>query len=226
MLSTRARTELSEQEVQSFSDALRIFPTNERVRQYNTEHLIGLGKPCIQAIASNTGCRAAEEATADTAGNLHSKLPLCQGAKVMLTENIWTEAGLVNGALGTIFDIAWASGENPRISPPFVTLIWFKGYSGPPYFLNEPSLEGVIPIFRSEKEFIVQNKHYFRTQFPLTIAYAITVHKSQGATLDQAVLDISGKDFQLGLTYVAVSRVKTLQGILFDAPFEMGDITM
>ncbi|KAG5972380.1 hypothetical protein E4U58_006660 [Claviceps cyperi] len=53
-----------------------------------------------------------------------------------------------------------------------------------------------------------------RTQFPLTVAYAITVHKSQGTTLDRAVVDVSAKDFSPGLSYVAVSRVKTLDGIM------------
>ncbi|KAG5958179.1 hypothetical protein E4U58_005460 [Claviceps cyperi] len=57
-----------------------------------------------------------------------------------------------------------------------------------------------------------------RTQFPLTVAYAITVHKSQGATLDCAVVDISCRHFTPGRSYVAVSRVKTLHGIMFDAP--------
>ncbi|KAG5943861.1 hypothetical protein E4U59_007875 [Claviceps monticola] len=43
---------------------------------------------------------------------------------------------------------------------------------------------------------------------------------SQGTTLDRAVVDVSVKDFSPGLSYVAVSRVKTLDGIMFDAPFD------
>jgi ATP-dependent exoDNAse (exonuclease V) alpha subunit len=42
-------------------------------------------------------------------------------------------------------------------------------------------------------------------QFPLTVAFAVTVHKAQGMTVDQAALNIAGKDFVVGLTYVAVS---------------------
>ena len=63
-----------------------------------------------------------------------------------------------------------------------------------------------------------------RRQFPLTLAYYITIHKSQGATLEKAVLDISQRDFQSGLTYVAASRVKSLQGLMFDVPFSLDQL--
>ena len=151
---------------------------------------------------------------------MHNTIPLMDDARVMLLENVWVDVGLVNGALGTVVGFAWRTNDNPRESPPFVVLIRFDKYTGPACFPGRSDLAGVVLIFRSTRDFIRGASSCTRTQFPLTIAYAITVHKSQGATLDLAVVDISVKDRQSGLTYVAVSRIKTLQGILFDKPFD------
>jgi ATP-dependent exoDNAse (exonuclease V) alpha subunit len=45
-----------------------------------------------------------------------------------------------------------------------------------------------------------------RKQIPIRLAYAMTIHKSQGQTLDMAVIDLGSKETQLGLTYVALSK--------------------
>ncbi|KAJ7937883.1 hypothetical protein B0H13DRAFT_1491503, partial [Mycena leptocephala] len=58
-----------------------------------------------------------------------------------------------------------------------------------------------------------------RTQLPPTLAWAITIHKSQGITLDKATLTLATKDFSSGLSLVAISRVKTLKGIAFRKSF-------
>lgn len=219
LLSTRAQAALSLEEVRSFDDALRVYPRNSQVNDYNLTHLEGLNLPCYQAVADNTGPKASEVEAAD-AGNLHKKIPLVIGARVMLTENIWIDKGLVNGSIGTIYDFAWRTGADTTTQPPSVVLIKFDQYVGPPCF-DDPELAGVVPIFRSKRDFLRGNTNCTRTQFPLTIAYAITVHKSQGATLDRAVLDISDRDFTAGLTYVAISRVKALQGVMFDSTFDL-----
>ena len=50
-------------------------------------------------------------------------------------------------------------------------------------------------------------------QYPLTLAWAITIHKSQGKTLDNVVVDVGDRAFAPGLPYVALSRCKTREGI-------------
>lgn len=154
----------------------------------------------------------------------------------MFLENLWQEAGLVNGALGRVADLAWLEGANPREEAPYVVFVEFDAYTGPPYFTEgnnagdgnagdgnagDEARRRTVPIFRSTREFLVGAVACTRTQFPLTVAFAVTVHKCQGITASRVVTDISGRDFQPGLTYVAVSRATSLQGVMFDAPFDL-----
>ena len=53
----------------------------------------------------------------------------------------------------------------------------------------------------------------FRSQIPLILAYAVTVHKTQGSTLDCALIDIGRRTFEYGQAYVALSRVKEMESL-------------
>ena len=168
----------------------------------------------------------AERAESKNAGNLSKSFPVCIGARVMLTRNIWDSVGLFNGAQGTVYDIDWAVGTVPLKDPPLVIMVAFDEYDGPPFMKDDGSElrnekgKLVVPILKVRQDFTLNNKTCSRTQFPLVISYAITVHRAQGVTLRKVVCDISKREFTTGLSYVAVSRASKLEGLMFDAPFE------
>ena len=69
-------------------------------------------------------------------------------------------------------------------------------------------------VSRITSRFCVLNKFYVhREQFPLIVAYTITIHKSQGLSLDCAIIDLSERVFGEGMAYVALSRIRSLNGV-------------
>ncbi|KAF5132980.1 ATP-dependent DNA helicase PIF1 [Metarhizium anisopliae] len=218
LLSTRVQAKLDDQEVARFANALRVYATKDRVNEYNHYHLDRLGRPVMQVKAKNVGPGAAA-APDDKAGNLAKQIPICIGARLMLTSNLWQPVGLCNGARGTVYDIGWAPGTDPVQDPPCVIMMEFDKYSGP-VFLTTADGRKIVPILPVQRDFLIGATRCTRTQFPLVVCYAITVHKSQSITEDMIVTDLSCRDFQTGLSYVAVSRVKTLEGLMLDAPFD------
>lgn len=118
-----------------------------------------------------------------------AELTLTQGAQVMLLTNLDHEAELVNGSRGVVV------GFEPNGAP----LVQFRRgvpMSITPTTWESEDMDGVL-----------------RKQIPLRLAYAITIHKAQGATLDCALIDIGTNTFEYGQAYVALSRVKNLESL-------------
>ncbi|MFZ2621288.1 MAG: AAA family ATPase [Minisyncoccia bacterium] len=116
-------------------------------------------------------------------------LELKKGARVMFTKN-HSEGGYVNGTLGVVSD--------------------FNSYGDPIVRTNSGMTFSVQPqSWKIEEEGKVKAEI---SQLPLRLAWAITVHKSQGMSLDAMEVDLS-KSFVKGMGYVALSRVRSLSGM-------------
>src|SRR5439155_14694819 len=100
---------------------------------------------------------------------------------------------------------------------PSILLIKFDEYTEPEFLQCGP---GIVPVFTTTCQFEYKGALCSQTQFPLCLAYAITVHKTQGLTLSKAVLNLNQREHCLGLSYIAVSQVKALDGVLFKVPFD------
>ena len=149
-------------------------------------------------------------------GNLHRVLKIAVGARVMLTVNVNVSDGLVNGARGEIVHIVTGASRKVnkiivKFDDPNVGLQAIRSSQ----YRNRYS--NAVPLSKVEVKFYARGRrgseitHY---QFPLTLAWATTIHKVQGLTLNEIVVDMDGTSrFSLGQAYVAFSRVKTLAGL-------------
>jgi ATP-dependent DNA helicase PIF1 len=119
-------------------------------------------------------------------------LPL--GAQVMVIYNINLEEQIVNGTRGVVIGFA----ENEMRSP--VIRLLDK---------REITVEQVSWEYKEYKSSI----SIIKTQIPLIPAYALTIHKCQGATLDMAIIDAGDSIFEYGQLYTALSRVRSLDNL-------------
>jgi ATP-dependent DNA helicase PIF1 len=167
-LSGQVEQKLTKTELDGFNNTTFILTKWTEVNTINME-LRQLN--VINAI--HTGGKEAKKADNDVAIGLEAQLLLARGARVMLTANLWTEAGLVNGAMGTIQDLLFEDQEPPLL--PIAVLISFDNYKGP----TIDSLEEaeVVPI-GSVRHTWEGKTNCSRLQIPVRLAWAITVHKS------------------------------------------------
>ncbi len=141
-------------------------------------------------------------------------LRLRQGAQVMFVKNDPVERLYVNGTIGKVVslnintivvEVEAGDGKKRRIevAPMDWEILRYK--SGPTGDIEAES----IGSFR---------------QYPLRLAWAITIHKSQGKTFDRVLVDLGGGAFEHGQLYVALSRCRTLEGIVLRQPIRQQDV--
>ena len=198
------------QDISPFVTALHLIPTVEAVVEHNIAQLCASGQPIATIKAVHTGANASK-APADDAGGLEAVICLANSARVMLTSNLWVNVGLVNGAMGTIQAICYRTGGPPDL--PIAVMVHFDSYSGPTLH------DSTVPITPLRRTWSSSGGRCSRLQLPLKLAWAVTIHKSQGLTLDKVVIDVGKREFSAGLTFVACSRVRHLKDLLFSPPF-------
>ena len=118
----------------------------------------------------------------------------------------------MNATTGVVEDIIWAPGAS-RSDLPIAVLVSCPSYSGPTLWRTRDNVP-IIPVTPVKSTFEIGGTTYSRTQIPLRLAWAVTVHKSQGLTLGKVRLGLGSREFATGLTFVALSRVKQLDDIL------------
>ena len=192
-----------------FTDVLRLYPTVEAVVEQQHWQAQGLWSAYCHIKAVHTGANAAK-ALSDDAGGLEVVVCLAKSARVLLTSNLWVEVGLVNRAMGTIEAFCYRSGGPP--DRPRAVMVKFDHYSGPTL---QHSTVPIAPLRRTWSNSGVQCS---RLQLPLKLAWAVTIQKSQGLTLNKVVIDV-GKEFSCGLTFVACSTVRHITDLLYSPVF-------
>ena len=201
----------------SFSQALHLLPTVDVVAAYNLDKLHHNGQPVAEIKATHSGPRA-NTATSDDAGRLDPVVHIADGARVMLTSNLWVDADLVNGAMVTVQVICYQSGGLPDL--PIAVMGSFDSYSSPTMH------DGFVPIVPIRHSWMSGGATCSRLQLPLKLAWAVTIHRSHGLTLGKAVVDIGSKEFCVGLTFVACSCVRCLDDLMFSPGFDFDRISI
>lgn len=183
---------------------------NDIVNNINRRHLeelVGREQTAVAEINGDFG-------RGDAAYPADVELKLKVGAQVMFLRNDTASFGepprWVNGTIGTVTRIA---GDTVRVD--------VEGQE----FDVEPSVwEKYRYSYNPGSKSLTRDIVAEFTQFPLRLAWAVTIHKSQGKTYDRAIIDLGSGAFAPGQTYVALSRLTSLDGLYLSRPLRPRDI--
>uniref|UniRef100_A0AAZ1XFJ9 ATP-dependent DNA helicase n=1 Tax=Oreochromis aureus TaxID=47969 RepID=A0AAZ1XFJ9_OREAU len=195
-------------------EVLHIYATNKNVESHNTDTLKKLHSNIIIINADDfqkdkcTG-RMARRDKPFTGGrnDLPDTLNVAEGARVMLTRNLDTLNGLVNGAFGILIKVVRSENDGHIIK------LGLRIDNRQPMRHNRSAnaaSDDLVYIERAEES--LKFKGAVRRQFPIKLAFACTIHKTQGLTTQTAVVSMKNI-FEPGMAYVALSRVTSLSGL-------------
>jgi ATP-dependent DNA helicase PIF1 len=205
ILQTRIGLDYSDLQIQPSM----VFTRRAQVHDLNRKHFDALTTPkytytavtlaSMKAVGDPGIPKAVEKL--DKVASYVTELTLAVGAQVMLLIND-PENSLMNGSRGVV--------------------VGFDREADTDTQTDKNSLDAVIPLVKfcggqvlpiKRHKWATELTGIIRTQLPLTLAYAVTIHKTQGSTLDCALIDVGERTFEYGQAYVALSRVKSLEAL-------------
>jgi hypothetical protein len=184
--------------------AITLATTNATVTRINAAALAKLPGRALSAVAEVSGEFGGRTYPAD------EKLELKVGAQVMFLRNDTGGDGRwVNGTIGEVVKISDTvtvdvDGERHEVRP-----VTWERYRYRYTAATKTLHKDVVAEF---------------TQFPLRLAWAVTIHKSQGKSYERAIVDLGERSFAPGQTYVALSRITELDGLFLTRPLRPSDI--
>ncbi len=196
-INQRAEVEIPENNIVTLATTNK---TVSDINNYQLERLPGEVKEYNAIISGNL-----EESSFPTEENLRLKV----GAQVMLIKND-KEKRWVNGTIGKISSIS-----NNEIKVNIDGII---------YPVSQENWNKIRYYYDQEKHKVEEEVVSSFIQYPLRLAWAITVHKSQGKTYGSVIVDMGDGAFAHGQTYVALSRCKTLDGLYLKRSIKKEDI--
>ena len=191
---------------------LTLTTTNRRATAHNTSRLERLPGAVLSLEAIVTG------EVADLEPPAAETLDIKIGAQIMMLTNDPNDRW-VNGTIGRVLDVTHGRRDGLRERGPVVVV----GFTGGDVVEVDPHTWDITrPVASGDA--VRHEVIGTYTQFPFALAWAITIHKSQGQTLDRLVVDLSGGTFAAGQLYVALSRCRSLAGLVLTRPVHASDL--